>query len=409
MSTNPVPASGSSAHASTVLIQTTRTNDITNMDDVQFKLEPLIKRNAPSLEVSAQSIINSIRANTLVSLIQRVGNTSCLRHHSPPPPYPPHNATGTKCQLNLPDCPQVPPLFHGRQQVSASGLNVSLSEVVSAVAGPGSGVEEGGAWHPPACHSRHSVAVVIPFRDRLTHLLNLLHRLHPILQRQQLNYRIFVVEQSGNDTFNKGAIMNSAFRIILERFPPATGGRYFHCFVFHDVDMIPEDDRNMYSCPTQPRHLSVAVNEFAYQLPYRVLVGGVFNIRTEHFLKVNGYSNLYWGWGGEDDDMGYRVGQVGLSISRPVDWLGRYTMLKHKKRNTLASKVKQKLVRTSQRRYRLDGLNSISYQLLQVSTTPIYTRILVDVGVPPQDIKLHQRLYELQARISKPSSSQEKT
>lgn len=45
---------------------------------------------------------------------------------------------------------------------------------------------------------------------------------------------------------------------------------------------------------------------FFYRLPYHKLVGGVFNIRPDHFFLVNGYSNLYWGWGGEDDDMGYR-------------------------------------------------------------------------------------------------------
>jgi predicted glycosyltransferase involved in capsule biosynthesis len=43
-----------------------------------------------------------------------------------------------------------------------------------------------------------------------------------------------------------------------------------------------------------------------YRLAYQELVGGVLNMRTEHFQKVNGYSNLYWGWGAEDDDMAYR-------------------------------------------------------------------------------------------------------
>ncbi len=43
-----------------------------------------------------------------------------------------------------------------------------------------------------------------------------------------------------------------------------------------------------------------------FRLPYYELVGGVFSINVHHFLLVNGYSNLYWGWGGEDDDMGYR-------------------------------------------------------------------------------------------------------
>ena len=38
----------------------------------------------------------------------------------------------------------------------------------------------------------------------------------------------------------------------------------FDCFIFHDVDLIPEDDRNMYTCSSQPRHMSVAVDKFNY-------------------------------------------------------------------------------------------------------------------------------------------------
>jgi len=27
----------------------------------------------------------------------------------------------------------------------------------------------------------------------------------------------------------------------------------------------------------------------------------------ESFKKINGYSNEYWGWGGEDDDISHRM------------------------------------------------------------------------------------------------------
>ena len=56
-------------------------------------------------------------------------------------------------------------------------------------------VEAGGYWKPSGCYSRDRVAIVIPFRDRQTHLNILLKYLHPLLQRQQIEYRIFVVEQ----------------------------------------------------------------------------------------------------------------------------------------------------------------------------------------------------------------------
>lgn len=41
---------------------------------------------------------------------------------------------------------------------------------------------------------------------------------------------------------------------------------YWDCFVFHDVDMIPEDDRVYYSCdPNYPVHYAVAVSKFNYK------------------------------------------------------------------------------------------------------------------------------------------------
>jgi len=41
--------------------------------------------------------------------------------------------------------------------------------------------------------------------------------------------------------------------------------RVWDCFIFHDVDLLPENDRNLYTCPTFPRHMSVAVDSMAYR------------------------------------------------------------------------------------------------------------------------------------------------
>ena len=63
---------------------------------------------------------------------------------------------------------------------------------------------------------------------------------------------------SGDDPFNRGMLMNVGFVEALKLYN-------YDCFVFHDVDLLPEDDRNMYTCPEQPKHMSVAVDIFEYK------------------------------------------------------------------------------------------------------------------------------------------------
>lgn len=39
------------------------------------------------------------------------------------------------------------------------------------------------------------------------------------------------------------------------------------------------------------------------RLPYNQYFGGVSSLSKEQYLKINGFPNNYWGWGGEDDDI----------------------------------------------------------------------------------------------------------
>lgn len=63
--------------------------------------------------------------------------------------------------------------------------------------------------------------------------------------------------QYGNGLFNKGRIMNAAFRLAEDL--------NVSCVVFHDVDMFPQDDRNFYGCPPTPRHIGAFVSNLGYQ------------------------------------------------------------------------------------------------------------------------------------------------
>jgi hypothetical protein len=61
--------------------------------------------------------------------------------------------------------------------------------------------------------------------------------------------------------------------------------------------------------PTGPFHLGAWTDNLKYEAKHPrsiSMVGGVLAITKAQYLAVNGFSNRYWGWGGEDDDFGYR-------------------------------------------------------------------------------------------------------
>lgn len=162
-------------------------------------------------------------------------------------------------------CPPVPPDLQGSLPVHEISNDFSL--VKNSSLHPN--VQFGGWSRPKTCIPRHKIALIVPYRGRPEILKQFLSHTHPILQRQQLDYRIYVCEQAFNQTFNKGIVMNGCFKEIL-RLQPDTP-----CFIMHDVDLLLIDDRNMYTCPRIPRHLSVAIDKFQFYLPYPSLVGGV--------------------------------------------------------------------------------------------------------------------------------------
>lgn len=159
-----------------------------------------------------------------------------------------------------------------------------------------------GRFKPVNCLPRHRLAIIIPYKNRLDQLKYFLNHMHPFLQNQQLEYQIFVVEQSNDQIFNKGILMNAGFLEILKLNKTKLNKidfkkQYFtfDCVIFHDVDLLPLTDLIAYSCGSKrPRHLSVAIDKFKFKNFYAKLIGGVLNFKIEHFIHVNGYSNQYW-------------------------------------------------------------------------------------------------------------------
>lgn len=268
----------------------------------------------------------------------------------------------------------------GMQQLNAS----KVIEKHETLMNSGPCLTNGGCYTPPDCAPRQRVAILIPYKDREAHLYSLLNYLHPMLQRQHIHYCVFVIEQVDDGRFNKGLVMNSGFTEIMK-----SGD--WDCIVFHDVDMIPEDDRNIYLCQNEPTHLSPLIDKFGYQPHYGTEYGGVTMMKPDQYVSVNGYSNMFWGWGREDSDMEFRMSRKGLVPMKPINAdSGRYSMIPHlhpwrfqnEKKNLGANTrmtTKEKLMTTKHERAPWDGITNVKYRLESIEYNQVFTKINVDL------------------------------
>uniref|UniRef100_A0A023FZA8 Beta-1,4-N-acetylgalactosaminyltransferase n=1 Tax=Amblyomma parvum TaxID=251391 RepID=A0A023FZA8_AMBPA len=260
-------------------------------------------------------------------------------------------------------CPLIPPNLVG---YIPTKMDVASIE---AVEDEFPDVMMGGRFRPKNCTSRHRVAILIPYRDRAEHLKIFIYNIHRVLARQQVDYGVFVIEQGDQEKFNRAKLLNVGY---LE----STALYDYQCFVFHDIDLVPADDRNIYTCPQQPRHMSVRI-DYRSGVPYTLMFGGVSSLNKEHMLLVNGFSNLYWGWGGEDDDISFRLKHFNLTILRRPAEIARYTSLRHVKNKP--SPERHKILAKWKDRYKTDGLNSVKYKIMDIQFKKLYTWIVVDL------------------------------
>jgi len=136
----------------------------------------------------------------------------------------------------------------------------------------------------------HRLGIVVPFRNRWEHLDVFYKEVIPYLTKSKIDFRVIVVEQDDASAFNRGMLCNIGF----------LQAKKLNCdyIVFHDVDMIPLDID--YSFSEHPVHLA------SDELPFDTYFGGITLFPVNDFEKINGFSNHYWGWGFEDDDLRYR-------------------------------------------------------------------------------------------------------
>jgi hypothetical protein len=154
----------------------------------------------------------------------------------------------------------------------------------------------------------HRLGVIVPFRNRHDHLHQFINCISEYLIKNNFEYEIIVVHQDNGKLFNRGMLLNIGFK--------EAKNRKCDYVVFHDVDMLPIDVDYSYS--NKPLHLAtnfeIEPGEKERTI-FDTYFGGVTMFPTKLFEKINGFSNKYWGWGYEDDDLLLRCKHNSLDLN----------------------------------------------------------------------------------------------
>lgn len=135
-------------------------------------------------------------------------------------------------------------------QISISEEPISLGEVKEKL--NYMSLSKGGKWKPENCKPKFRTAIIVPYlpkESRKHHLAIFLLHMHKFLSHQLLDYGIYLV-QPASLPFKKGVLYNAGFKEALK-------DENWNCFFFMDIDMLPENENNIFECnDTHPANLA---------------------------------------------------------------------------------------------------------------------------------------------------------
>jgi len=234
-------------------------------------------------------------------------------------------------------------------------------------------------------NSSVKIGIIVPFRDldkektRTNQLKQFIEYFSDYLK--DYNYKIYVIEQNNDGLkFNRGALLNIGF--IYANIDGCTN------YIFHDVDLLPSPElKKYYITPPTDKVVHIASvwkERYGNNINY---FGGIVSFNKEMFLKINGYPNNFWGWGGEDDELYKRVkhyysiakvkeGHItdleNMNLEQKLQFLKKNPELKFmRKKETLAKHAET---------LNTNGLNDIRYNEINSETCGIKClKVLVEL------------------------------
>eukprot|EP00854_Cymbomonas_tetramitiformis_P000427 gene427-788_t len=163
-----------------------------------------------------------------------------------------------------------------------------------------------------AHNNQTRICFIVPVRDRYLQKNIFTTFIQGKMSAEKLKYTLLYAEQTSGNLFNRGLLLNVGYAYLFNVTENACSYVYLH-----DVDMLTESTL-MYGNYSKAAvmHLATNASQFDYVMPYPNYIGGIVGVMPSVFELVDGFSNCFWGWGGEDDDFYDRLMQRHLNVYR---------------------------------------------------------------------------------------------
>ena len=203
--------------------------------------------------------------------------------------------------------------------------------------------------------------IAIPFRNRDRHLEYFIKNTVPLLEQYLPNSKVVVIEQKDGKLFNRGALLNVAFKEYENK---------TKFFFTHDVDMNPSSEivKSIYTKEN--------IQMFRVKEIHDSSLGGVIKVKHDVKFDINGFPNNIWGWGIEDRALYFRciIKNIQITdnkhqefkimphISNSETYSGEKKIISdmwtHDYINKLDNKQKEDMIMSS-------GLNNLKYTIIE--------------------------------------------
>lgn len=199
---------------------------------------------------------------------------------------------------------------------------------------------------------------IVPYRKRVAHMREFVQHM-----TRRFKAPIYFIEQLGDDPFNRGALLNAGFMIH---------GKHFKYCAYHDIDMLP--NKADYSFPEVPTHLATHVQQFKWAMPPNYF-GGVVLFSSADFHRCGGYSNHFWGWGGEDNEILFRLEQLEMPYERRDCW---YQSLYHPRSHPTGFDD-EKMAQARLPRAATDGYEFTDFEIMETEHQSLYIKTKIEL------------------------------